>query len=138
MIFFNKKNKSEENEASVQPPVQVEQKSELSRTKRDIRILNATQLQHVKDAKRLAETKLQGVEERLNRLQAQQQWLRRYNETKMILEREKKRLFELNKKKAVLAKDASMLERYDMFEGIHGIYQSNMLRSRTIDCGADA
>ena len=123
MIFFNKKNKSEENEASVQPPVQVEQKSELSRTKRDIRILNATQLQHVKDAKRLAETKLQGVEERLNRLQAQQQWLRRYNETKMILEREKKRLFELNKKKAVLAKDASMLERYDLFEGIHGIYQ---------------
>ena len=123
MIFFNKKNKSEENEAPVQPPVQVEQKSELSRPKRDIRILNATQLQRVKDAKRLAETKLQGLEERLSRLQAQQQWLRRYNETNMILEREKKRLFELSKQKAVLAKDASMLERYDLFEGIHGIYQ---------------
>ena len=90
---------------------------------RDGRILNATQLQRAKDAKRLAETKLQGLEESLNRLQTQQQWLRRYNETRMVLEREKKRLFELGKQKAVLAKDASMLERYDLFEGIHGIYQ---------------
>lgn len=90
---------------------------------RDTHILNATQLQRVKDAKRLAETKLQGLEESLTRLQAQQQWLRRYYETNMVLEREKKRLFELNKQKAVLAKEASMLERYDLFEGIHGIYQ---------------
>ena len=90
---------------------------------RDPRILNTTQLQRVKDAKRLAEAKLQGLEESLSHLQAQQQWLRRYNETRMILEREKKHLFELNKQKAVLAKDASMLERYDLFEGIHGVYQ---------------
>ncbi len=85
--------------------------------------LNDTQLQRVKDAKRLAETKLRGLEESLGHLQAQQQWLRRYNETYMALEREKKRLFELGKKKAVMAKEASMLERYDLFEGIHGIYQ---------------
>lgn len=123
MIFFNKKNKAAENEAPVQPPVQIEQKSESLRPKRNARILNATQLQRVKDAKRLAETKLQGLEERLAQLQAQQQWLRRYNEINMILEREKKRLFELSKQKAVLAKDASMLDRYDLFEGIHGIYQ---------------
>lgn len=90
---------------------------------RDTRILNGTQLGRVKDAKRLAETKLQGLEESLGRLQAQQQWLRRYNETQMALEREKKRLFELNKQKATLAKEASMLERYDLFEGIHGTYQ---------------
>ena len=47
---------------------------------RDKRILNSTQLQRVKDAKRLAETKLNGLEESLARLQAQQRWLRRYNE----------------------------------------------------------
>ncbi len=90
---------------------------------RDGRILNSTQLQHTKDAKRLAETKLQGLEEGLARLQAQQQWIRRFNETNMALEREKKRLFELSKQKAVMAKESSMLERYDLFEGIHGIYQ---------------
>ena len=94
-----------------------------SRSRRDTRILNSTQLQRVKDAKRLAETKLQGLEESLARLQAQQQWLRRYNETNMALEREKKRLFELGKQKAIYAKDASMLERYDLFEGIQGTYQ---------------
>lgn len=90
---------------------------------RDKRILNSTQLQRVKDAKRLAETKLNGLEESLARLQAQQRWLRRYNETRISLEREKKRLFELGKQKAILASDASMLERYDSFETIHGTYQ---------------
>lgn len=89
----------------------------------DIRILNSTQLQRIKDAKRLAETKLQGLEDNLRRLQAQQQWLRRYNQITITLEHEKKRLFELGKQKAVLAKEAAMLERYDLFEGVHGIYQ---------------
>ena len=78
----------------------------------DIRILNSTQLQRIKDAKRLAETKLQGLEDNLRRLQAQQQWLRRYNQITITLEHEKKRLFELGKQKAVLAKEAAMLERY--------------------------
>ena len=99
---------------------------------RDGRILNSTQLQHTKDAKRLAETKLQGLEESLARLQAQQHWIRRFNETNMVLEREKKRLFELSKQKAVMAKEASLLERYDLFEGIHGIYQKLSVLSEQI------
>ncbi|MBQ5871895.1 MAG: hypothetical protein IIW69_05795, partial [Bacteroidaceae bacterium] len=67
--------------------------------------------------------KLHGLEENLMLLQAQQQWLRRWNETSMMLEREKKRLFELGKQKAIMAKESSLLERYDLFEGIHGVYQ---------------
>ena len=106
--------------------------STMLRQKRDERILNSTQLQRVKDAKRLAETKLQGLQESLERLQAQQQWLRRYNETRMVLEREKKHLFELGKQKAVMAKEASMLERYDLFEGIHGVYQKLTVLSEQI------
>lgn len=90
---------------------------------RDTRILNNTQLQRIKDAKKLAETRLQGMEESLSRLQVQQQWLRRYSQTVITMEREKKRLFELGKQKAALAKDAELLERYDLFEGIHGIYK---------------
>ena len=100
---------------------------------RDNRILNDTQLRRVKDAKRLAETKLQGLEESLMQLQAQQQWLRRHSETAMTLERERKHLFELTKQKAVMAREASRLERYDLFEGIHGVYQKLSVVNEQID-----
>ncbi len=143
MNFFKKKDKStnpgtpiekqpqESQEVRIELPEQadgginfnLEELVTNERMKRDSRILNSTQLQRVKDVKRLAETKLQGLEESLGRLQAQQQWLRRFNETNMALEREKKRLFELGKQKAIYQNDLSMLERYDQFEGIHGTYQ---------------
>lgn len=129
MNFFNKKEQTQVGETPMQEaeqaqnPAEFIQQNAIPKQKRDARILNTTQLQRTKDAKRLAESKLQGLEESLRLLQAQQQWLRRYQETVFALEREKKRLFELGKQKAVMAKDASMLERYDMFEGIHGIYQ---------------
>lgn len=126
MKFFNKKNKPEVGEAPVEgekPLAEAMPHIAAPQMKRDARILNSTQLQRVKDAKRLAETKLQGLEESLRHLQAQQQWLRRYKETHFALEHEKKYLFELSKQKAALVKDAAMLDRYDLFEGIHGIYQ---------------
>ena len=144
MNFFSKKNKEtplpslgeETGKDALQAPIEgesakaesginfiIEDASGNSYSRRDSRILNSTQLQRVKDAKRLAETKLQGLEDSLSSLQAQQQWLRRYNETNMALNREKKRLFELGKQKAVMANESSMLERYDLFEGIHGVYQ---------------
>ncbi len=100
---------------------------------RDNRILSDTQLGRVKDAKRLAETKLQGLEESLMQLQAQQQWLRRHSETAMSLERERKRLFELTKQKAAMARDLDKLERYDLFEGIHGVYQKLSVVNDQID-----
>lgn len=129
MNFFKKKDNEPAKaplagESRSERPLANEQAGAVSVSRgRDTRILNSTQLQRVKDAKRLAETKLKGLEESLGHLQAQQQWLRRYNETNMALEREKKRLFELGKQKSVMAKESSMLERYDLFEGIHGIYQ---------------
>ena len=97
-----------------------------------MRILNSTQLEHVKDAKRLAETKLRGLEESLERVKAQSLWLRRYQETSMLLQREKTRLFELGKQKATMEREAAMLERYDLFEGIHGIYQKLSVLSRQL------
>ena len=137
MNFFKRKDRDEQKPAEQESQPQevagapaegginfiIEDTTDNTPGRRDARILNSTQLQRVKDAKRLAETKLQGLEESLERLKAQQQWLRRFNETNMILEREKKRLFELGKQKAIFAKDAAMLERYDLFEGIHGTYQ---------------
>ena len=143
MIFFNKK-KDKDNgqqtavnsqQAVSQEPVSadgginfiIEDFESSTHPKRNPRILNSTQLQRAKDAKKLAETKLQGLEESLSRLQAQLAWLRRYNETKMALDREKKHLFELGKQNAVMAKESSMLERYDLFEGIQGTYQKLMV-----------
>ncbi|MBP3712733.1 MAG: hypothetical protein IJ148_00440 [Bacteroidaceae bacterium] len=139
MNFFKKKDREEPKPVEQESPRQeavaasvptekginfiIEETSGSTRSRRDSRILNSTQLQRVKDAKRLAETKLQGLEESLTRLQKQLAWLRRYNETSMILEREKKHLFELGKEKATMAKEQSMLDRYDLFEGIHGVYQ---------------
>lgn len=129
MNFFNKKSKAVETE-TVAPQQQTDKADTadaMPRHRRDAHILNSTQLQRAKDAKRLAETKLKGLEDSLMQLQAQRQWLRRYNETNMALEREKKRLFELGKQRAMIADEASMLERYDLFEGIHGVYQKLMV-----------
>ena len=136
MNFFKKKDKEvpkpleqdSQSQKASQSPIDgginfIIEDTSVPHPRRDSRILNSTQLQRVKDAKKLAETKLAGLEENLERLKAQQQWLRRYQETSMALEREKRHLFELNKQKAVMTKDSSMLERYDLFEGIHGVYQ---------------
>ena len=130
MNFFKKKDKNIIPETTVEQQTPTDsginfiiEENNNTHTRRDTRILNPTQLQRAKDAKKLAETKLHGLEENLMLLQAQQQWLRRWNETSMMLEREKKRLFELGKQKAIMAKESSMLERYDLFEGIHGVYQ---------------
>lgn len=134
MNFFSKK--KDKPEAKVPADTQSapqEQRPEVPRKKRDPRILNSTQLQRVKDAKRLAETKLQGLDESLSRVQSQHQWLRRYNETHMLLEREKKHLFELGKQRAGMAKEADMLERYDLFENIHGTFQKLTVLTELIE-----
>ena len=87
------------------------------------KILNDTQLQRTKEMKRLAETKLNNIEENLELLRKQQVFLRRYNKLKMDLKQEKARLFELNKQQASMANDIRQLERYEMFEAIQGTFQ---------------
>ena len=90
---------------------------------RNPKMLNATQLQRTKEMKRLAETKLSNIEDRLEHLRKQQEWLRRYNKLKMELEQEKARLFELNKMQSSMMEDVRQLERYEMFESIQSTYQ---------------
>lgn len=90
---------------------------------RNPKMLNATQLQRVKETKRLAETKLSNIEESLAQLRKQQEWLRRYNKLKLELKQEKVNLFELNKQKTSMAEDIRQLERFEMFESIQGTFQ---------------
>jgi hypothetical protein len=47
--------------------------------------MNPQQLSRTLEARRLAETKLATVEESLDRLRRQQEWLRRYNEVQLTL-----------------------------------------------------
>ncbi|MBO7068627.1 MAG: hypothetical protein J6W52_08120 [Bacteroidaceae bacterium] len=100
---------------------------------RNPKMLNATQLQRVKEMKRLAETKLSNIEENLEHLRKQQEYLRRYNSLKMALNQEKTRLFELNKQQASMAEDIRQLERYETFESIQGTFQRITILEKLTD-----
>lgn len=97
------------------------------------KILNDTQLQRTKEMKRLAETKLNNIEENLEQLHKQKVFLRRYNKLKMDLKQEKARLFELNKLQASMADDIRQLERYEMFEAIQGTFQRVTILDKLTD-----
>lgn len=100
---------------------------------RNPKMLNATQLQRVKETKRLAETKLSNIEDSLAQLRKQQEWLRRYNKLKLELRQEKANLFELNKLQASMAEDIRQLERYETFESIQGTFQRLSLLDKLTD-----
>ena len=87
------------------------------------KILNATQLQRLKETKRLAETKLRNIEDSLKQLRKQQEWLRQYNQLQLELKQEKANLFEANKQQASMAEDIRQLERFEMLESIQGTFQ---------------
>ena len=91
--------------------------------------LNEQQLMRLRDAKRLAETKLKNIEDELNRLHDQQEWLRQYNEINVLLGVEKKRLYELNKQASAAAAVWSELERFETFESIQG----NFLKKQILE-----
>ena len=100
---------------------------------RSPKMLNATQFQRTKEMKRLAETKLSNLEDRLELLRKQQEWLRRYNELKIELQHEKTKLFELNKLQASMIEDIRQLGRYEMFESIQGTFQRITVLEKLVD-----
>ena len=100
MNFFKKKDKNIIPDTTVEQQTPTDsginfiiEENNNTHTRRDTRILNPTQLQRAKDAKKLAETKLHGLEENLMLLQAQQQWLRLEYKNHVILEYHQKILW---------------------------------------------
>ena len=81
-------------------------------------LMTAQQLQRTREALGLAEAKLRGTEEALERLRTSQEWLRRYSEVRLTLDMEKRRLGELTKQLAMMADEQRELERFERFEGI--------------------
>ena len=82
------------------------------------RAMNSAQLQRLKESRRLAETKLRHVEESLQRLQKQQEWLRRHKQLQLELRQQKDRLFQCSKRQAALDSEARMLARHEQVEGV--------------------
>lgn len=82
------------------------------------RQMNSAQLQRLKESRRLAETKLRHVEESLQRLQKQQEWLRRHKELQLELRQQKERLFLCNKRQTTLDSEAALLSRHEQVESI--------------------
>ena len=123
MGIFGKK--EEKADVVPQQPQLVEAPQETPVRERKIqqgRLLNPQQLVRTKDAKRLAETKLVNVEESLDRLRKQQDWLRQYNEVNLALAHEKSRFYELNKQLSSMFEEDRALERFETFEAIQAAF----------------
>ena len=97
--------------------------NEVRRQRSQEHILSNAQLSRLKDSLLLYTTKLENIEENLQKCREHQEWVRRYVETETELEHQRKRQFEVNKQVAVMAREEQELERYESFETIQSVYQ---------------
>lgn len=74
------------------------------------------------EQKQLAETKLNHLEESLESLRRNIQWLRRWEEVSMAHEEEKQRLMMLNKQCASAGQETQALRQFENFEHMQGCY----------------
>ena len=95
--------------------------------------MTPTQLQRTREAKRLAETKRNNVEESIQRLRDQQEWLRKYTHLTLRLKEEKARLYELNKQLNQTSKDEQSLQRYESFETIQGNFERILILKQLVE-----
>jgi len=81
-------------------------------------ILSPQQLSRIEDSRRLAETKLQNIEQMLMRVRKNQEWIRNFEKKKAELKVHHDHLYEVNKKLAARVDDMQALERFEMFETV--------------------
>ena len=132
MSLFGKREEKTAPAASPEQPVPQQPMTAAPRAQRSASVMNPQQLSRTLEARRLAETKLANVEESLDRLRRQQEWLRRYNEVQLTLGQEKVRLYELNKQMSSLIDDENALRRFESFEAV----QPTFLRLRLLERAA--
>lgn len=129
MSIFSKKEKNEVSSVSQDTPHELPVHPDIRQPQRPSGWLSEQQLLRVKEARRLAETKLKNTEDSLRRLREQQELLRRYNEINVALEQEKIHLYEVNKRYASLSESRQALERFETFESI----QRNFLEMQILE-----
>ena len=89
-------------------------------------------LQKARDGRRLCQTKLNHIEENLQRVRTQQDRLREFVAVRTEMDAESKHLYEVNKRQASLLKEQQELERFEKFEAVNGRFQRIRTLSQTI------
>lgn len=85
--------------------------------------LSEPQRTRLEDALRLNETKMDNIEENLNRARSQKERLKRYHEILLELKEQKEHLYDINKQQASNIQEKDLLQRFEAFEGVMGQYQ---------------
>lgn len=136
MNFFGKnkdKKAKDVQEYTVPQPQQEWVRQETLRQQRPRELMTTVQLQRTREAKRLAETKRNNLEESIRRLNDQQEWLRKYTQLTLRLKEEKDRLYQLNKEQNAISKEKESLNRYESFEVILGDFERMLILKRLVE-----
>ncbi len=133
MNFFNLNKNKNVQETPIPQPQQEWVRQESLRQQRPRELMNASQLQRTREAKRLAETKRNNLEESIQRLRDQQEWLRRYTQLALRLKEEKNRMYQLNKEQNQMYRDEQNLQRYESFESIQGDFQRMLILKKLVE-----
>lgn len=125
MNFFKKNNDDDKKPAQEAQPVPRQEwvRQEAVWERKQQGLMTPQQLQRTREAKRLAETKMAIMEESVQRLREQQEWLRRHTNLCAQLQEEKATLHTLLKQQSTMAEEARNLERYESFEEVQGDFQ---------------
>ncbi len=98
--------------------------TEAKRQKAGEQILDASELKRIQESIRLYKTKLANVNQTLEGLQAQKEWLHKSQQLQSTLEKFKQAFFESNKRYNAQLKRLRELERFEAFETVRGNYES--------------
>lgn len=85
--------------------------------------MDRRELEQLKEARRLSETKLENIEQSLLNIRRQQEWFNRFVTLRHKLDSSKSTLYEVNKQLAGVRGEARELERFETFESVQGIFQ---------------
>lgn len=98
-------------------------REEAKRMRISEQLLSESHITRIEDALRLNETKMDNIEENLNRTRRQQERVRRYQEVLLELNEQKQHLYEVNKQLAACVKERDELDRFEEFENIQSQFQ---------------
>ena len=106
---------------------------EVQKARLDEHRLDDATLHKVREARRLSQTKLDNVEEAITRVRQQQERLRRFLAVNADFEKQRQRLYGINKHQSSILNDQRQLERFETFEAINGIFQRIVTLTKTVE-----
>ncbi|MBQ7494156.1 MAG: hypothetical protein IJT75_00070 [Bacteroidaceae bacterium] len=98
-------------------------KQEVQKARRAEHVLDDTQLNKVREGRRLCQTKLAMLEEAMRRLLKQREQLRQFVTINAEMSQQRARLYEINKQQSAQLQMKHELERFETFESVNGLFQ---------------